>query len=393
MKYLAALPAANSPDGKYIALRPSSNDGNQYVFKVDHNISSTNQISGRYWFSEGNSSLTNGDMPFGIGLYGLRFQNLNIWDTHTFTPSLLNTFSGAWNRKFETSTNTDTPFNNPQDAGVNLPDTSTHPYPPSVSVTGRMSLSPRTAGTPLRLDNSYDFTDTLTWIKGKSTWKFGGGYDWIRFGPDTAAFDNGRFTFNGQYTKNALADFLVGRPSSMLFYREQENHRTHFLDFFAQNDYRVNNRLTLNLGLRYHYEEPTYQIDGNSATFIPGFQSTRFPNAPVGMAFAGDPGIPKGIFGKEYGNFTPRVGLGLGYLRGWQNQFPRRLRNVHAADAKRLFAVSEPESTIPYVVYADVGSVVFESISRNELSDSDWFPATQPHNTIRPPEKPPSCFR
>jgi len=95
----------------------------------------------------------------------------------------------------------------------------------------------------------------------------------------------------------------------MLFYREQENHRTHFLDFFAQNDYRVSNRLTLNLGLRYHYEEPTYQIDGNSATFIPGFQSTRFPNAPMGMAFAGDPGIPKGIFGKEYGNFTPRVGL------------------------------------------------------------------------------------
>lgn len=309
VKYLAALPEANAAAGRYTVLRPSKNDGNQYTLKIDHNLRQNNQISGRYWFSEGKSDSFNGDMPFGVGLYGLRFQNLNIWDTHTFTPNLLNTFSAAWNRKFETSTNADTPFKNPQDAGVNLADTSTHPYPPSVSVTGRMNLSPRTAGDPLRLDNSYDFTDTVTWVRGKSSWKFGGGFDWIRFGPDTAAFDNGRFTFNGQYSKNAMADFLLGRPSSLLLYREEENHRTYFLDFFAQNDYRVNNRLTLNLGVRYHYEEPTYQIASNSATFIPGFQSTRFPNAPLGMAYAGDPGIPRGVFSTDKNNLTPRVGF------------------------------------------------------------------------------------
>ena len=308
-KYLAAFPAPNRADGRFEILRPRAEDGDQYVSRVDYNLSSNNQIMGRYWFSEGALLGPTGDIPFGQGRYGLRFQNLNISDTHTFSPSLLNTFSFGWNRKFETSTNQDTPFASPQEAGVNLPTTLTTPYPPGVSITGRVTVSPRTAGVPLRLDNNFDFTDTFTWIKGRSTWKFGGSYMPIRFGPDFAAFDNGRFTFNGQFTGNALADFMLGKPSFMQMLVERENHRTYMLGFFAQNDYRVSQRLTLNLGVRYHYEEPTWQVDGYSSNFIPGRQSTRFPTAPLGMVYVGDEGIPRGIFNKDRNNFAPRVGL------------------------------------------------------------------------------------
>jgi hypothetical protein len=309
VKYLAMMANANAPGGSYTSLRPSFNDGTQFTVKVDHYLRANNQLSGRYWYSHGTSATPNGNLPFGQTNYSLRYQNLNVWDIHTFTPNLLNMASFAWNRKYEQETNANEPFRNPQDAGVNLPDTLTHPYPPGVTITGRVALTPGTAGDPLRQDATEDFADTLTWIRGKSTWKFGGSYDWIRFGPDQASFDDGRFTFNGQFSGNAMADFLLGRPSSLLLYNEQENHRTWWLDFFVQNDYRVSKRVTLNLGLRYHYEEPTYQVEGNSATFIPGFQSTRFPNAPVGMAFAGDPGIPRGIFYPRYRNFDPRIGI------------------------------------------------------------------------------------
>lgn len=308
-KYLATFPAANLPDGRFQILRPRAEDGEQFVGRADYNISSRNQLMGRYWFSEGSLIGPTGDIPFGSGLYGLRFQNLNVSDTHTFSPTLINTFSFSWNRKFETSTNQDTPFRSPQDAGVNLPTPLTDFYPPGVSITGRISIAPRTAGVPLRLDNNYEFSDVLTWIKGKSTWKVGGMYMPIRFGPNYAAFDNGRFTFNGQFSGNTLADFMIGRPSFMQMLIERENHRTYVLGFFAQNDYRVSERLTLNLGIRYHYEEPTYQADGYSANFLPGRQSTRFPNAPLGLVYYGDSGIPRGIFNNDKNNFAPRIGL------------------------------------------------------------------------------------
>lgn len=309
VKYLSIMAAANSAGGTYTSLNPSANDGNQFTMKIDHYLRSNNQVSGRYWYSRGTSNTPNGNLPFGQTDYSLRFQNLNIWDIHTFSPNLLNIFSFGWNRKYEVQKNINTPFQNPQDAGINLPDTLTHPYPSAVNITGRVNLATATAGEPLRQDATEDYTDTLTWVHGKSTWKFGGNYDRVRFGPDRASFDNGRFSFNGQYTGNAMTDFLLGRPNSLLLYDEQENHRTYWLGFFAQNDYRLSKRVTLNLGLRYHYEQPTYQVDGNSATFIPGFQSTRFPNAPAGMAFSGDTGIPKGIFNPRYRNFTPRVGV------------------------------------------------------------------------------------
>jgi len=309
VNYLSKVPLPNQSDGRYYVTRPNNEDGSMLVGRVDHYLTSKNQVAARYWRSYGQLVSPDGNVPWGQGFYSLHYQNLNISDTHTFSPNLINAFSMGWNRKFETGTNTNMPFNTPKDAGINLPDPQVTPYPSGVSVSGRLSLSPRIAGVPVRLDNTYDFSNALTWIKGRSTWKFGGEFHPIRFGPDWAQFDNGNFTFNGQYSGNALADFLLGRPSALQMLREHENHRTYILGFFVQNDVRVSSRLTLNLGVRYHYEEPTYQAEGLNANFIPGMQSKRFPNAPPGLVYTGDPGVPDGMFFPDKNNITPRVGL------------------------------------------------------------------------------------
>ena len=318
VNYLAAIPSPNQSDGRFVILRPSRNDGNQFSVRLDHNFSSNNRLSGRYWFSNGARESPLGDVtftknangPFGVGLNGLRLQNLNVTDTHAFGASLINVFTWAWNRKFEKSDNQDLPYQTPLEAGVNIPDPqAAKNFPPRVSVSGRFNVGPAIQGLPIRLDRTYDFNDTVTWIRGKSTWKFGGQWHPVRFGPGYASFDNGAFGFNGQYSGNAVADFLLGKPNLLSFYRERENQSNYFLGGFAQNDYRVTPRLTLNLGVRYYYEQPVYQVDGFEGNFIPGFRSQVIPNAPVGLAYYGDPGTTRGMIFPDKNNFQPRVGI------------------------------------------------------------------------------------
>jgi hypothetical protein len=309
VNYLSKLPEANQPDGSYVILQPVAQDGSMLMARLDQSLSSKNQLYARYFRSYGQLMSPNGDVPWGTGLYSLHWQNLDVTDTHVFSPTFLNSLSVGWYRKFETGANQNMPFSTAQEAGVNLPDPQFPPYPPNVSISGRLNLGSQIAGIPLRLDNTIDYTDTLTKISGRSTWKFGGEFHWIRFGPDIAEFDNGNFSFNGQYSGNAMADFLIGRPSYLQMLRETENYRTYILGLFVQNDFRLNSRITLNLGVRYHYELPSYQEDKEAGNFLPGMQSKRFPNAPPGLVYVGDPGVPSGIIEPDRNNFTPRVGL------------------------------------------------------------------------------------
>jgi hypothetical protein len=78
---------------------------------------------------------------------------------------------------------------------------------------------------------------------------------------------------------------------------------------WAQDDWGITPRLTLNLGVR--YELPLPFVDKNDAlnAFRPGQQSQRFPQAPAGLVYPGDPGIPRGTYETDKDNFAPRVGV------------------------------------------------------------------------------------
>jgi hypothetical protein len=79
--------------------------------------------------------------------------------------------------------------------------------------------------------------------------------------------------------------------------------------FFVQDDWRIHPRLTINLGLR--YELPLNWVHPANwwGTFRQGQQSRLIPNAPLGMLFPGDPGVPRGLFATDRNNFAPRIGF------------------------------------------------------------------------------------
>ncbi len=82
---------------------------------------------------------------------------------------------------------------------------------------------------------------------------------------------------------------------------------SHF--FFAQDEWKITPRLTLTPGLRYEFYQPATEANNRAVAFRNGYQSTLYPNAPVGLAFAGDPGIQGGFVNNDYNNFAPRLGV------------------------------------------------------------------------------------
>ena len=111
-------------------------------------------------------------------------------------------------------------------------------------------------------------------------------------------------------TRNALADFLIGIPSAMT----QDAPITALWNSwygaaFLQDDYRINGRMTLNLGLRWDVQTPGTDPLNRFSTYVPGQKSTARPSAPTGQLFYGDPGIERGVIKTAWNHLSPRVGF------------------------------------------------------------------------------------
>jgi hypothetical protein len=149
----------------------------------------------------------------------------------------------------------------------------------------------------------------LTWNRGKHALKFGWSLEQPSF-HGRPLFDNGDFTFSGQITGNALADFLIGRPVTFTSSAGREdNNTTFYWGAFAQDDIRVSSRLTLNLGVRYQYFTPMINRRDRTGTIHPGVKSTRFADAPVGLVYPGDNGLPRALYNGDRNDFAPRIGI------------------------------------------------------------------------------------
>lgn len=162
----------------------------------------------------------------------------------------------------------------------------------------------------LQVNQLFQVADTFTRISGPHTIKFGGEGHVEHVKQDVNLLANGQFLFSGSSTGSDFADFLLGIPS---LYSQQSTpqftEKTKYAGLFGQDSWRLRPNLTLNFGLRWEYIEPWSEEHDQISTLILGQQSLKFPGAPLGYVFPGDPGIPGTIAYTPWNDFSPRLGL------------------------------------------------------------------------------------
>jgi Carboxypeptidase regulatory-like domain len=171
----------------------------------------------------------------------------------------------------------------------------------------------------------YTWSDTLGYVAGAHSLKMGGHYQWQIKDQDAFGPTQGNFTFNGSFTGNAIADFLLGLPNSYseLDIQRTGRYRYHQIEAFFQDDWKVSPRLTVNWGVRWFAIPHIFERDNAVTTFVPERWSAS--RAPIvnpdgtivpgsgdilgnGIVQAGN-GIPKGMVKNYWNAFAPRFGF------------------------------------------------------------------------------------
>jgi Carboxypeptidase regulatory-like domain/TonB dependent receptor len=324
---LYPLPNAAGPNGVlnlYNGSQVLQDSNNQFGVRTDYYVSSRDTLNFRYMFLDGSS--VNPLPPDGAGVPDFpvgedhRIQNFVAQWTHSFSASLVDiaNFSFLRNKFLYGEHLNGTP---PSALGFEYqPTLGVATGPPFIQFSGGgyASIGDPITGPRNTYENAFAVSNSLTWIRGRHEFKFGAAYRRDQINVVNGIASNGFFVFIPFPVNNAFASFLVGQP--LLFLQGGGDQpdgtgdisrglRGNDLGFYAQDTYKMSPRLTVNVGLRYQLTFPYTDIRNRQNLFEPGVQSKVMPDAPVGLLYPGDPGVPAGLIPTEGTAFAPRVGL------------------------------------------------------------------------------------
>ena len=309
--FLNYIPLPNGANGQltFQGANVVQND-DQYLIKINWN-QSKNSVSGSWFWtrfneppdvSAGKKNLIASD---GNG-NEVTVKNLALNDTFTLSPKVLFNTWYSWSSQTGGSLS-GAPFGFPS-AGIQV----AAPNPPEITmnVNGFFSVATNHQGTFNRGD--YSLREDVTLERGRHDIHFGG--EALHISNDLINTYNmsGNFTFGGTLSGSNLSDFLLGTASNFVQGGgEYKNLNGVLWSLYMQDNFRVNPNLMLEVGLRWDPYFPYTEQRGRVVCYLPGAgtPSARFPNAPPGMLFGGDPGCPKGGSENDAMNLAPRLGF------------------------------------------------------------------------------------
>ncbi len=322
---LAYYPLPNMPAGSrnnYYASLPLTNDVDLGIIKIDHRFSDRDSIYGRYAINNTNN-FSSGSIPQAGGTRnseGSHGATIN-W-THLISSSSLNVFAVSYNRFIQDAfgQNNGTPIA----AQAGIKGVSANPlhvgFPESIGFsTGTGFVTVGEMSTRVRRMNTYQLQDSMTMARGAHTIKFGGEARRVQANVLQTSALQGSFTFNGMYTGNGFAEYLLGAPSSTLtslnagiIYPRRQSYA-----LFAQDDWKATPNLTVNMGMRWELNMPVKDARGQLSAFDHSTGTLVFPsNANLGTFYTDvRPDIKvrkldsETMYDPAYASFGPRLGF------------------------------------------------------------------------------------
>ncbi|MCH7750468.1 MAG: TonB-dependent receptor, partial [Acidobacteria bacterium] len=335
------LPNGESRFQNLTSVEPQDKAAHQFSVRVDHRLSDTDQLFVRF------SSFDADEIqPFGTSVqqealvpgFGRTLdttaRNLGVSHTRTFGTSMLNELRVGYMSVDggQASLNAGVDFagqvglqgvsRNPRDVGF-----------PQISTAGLYS----TMGDPTtfvsRHNEQFEVYDNFLIDRGDHRLKFGGYLFHLKFRPRNADTARGAFTYTGQWTGNALADFLLGFPTSARsgVGGGDEDARTTWLHLYAQDDWRARDNLTFNYGLRYELNSHMKDVDNRLSSIdlsVPGGRyviasddagnispdaEALLPLIPIPWVTSSEIGWERSLLRPSKKRFAPRVGFALSF--------------------------------------------------------------------------------
>jgi hypothetical protein len=305
----------SSGGGKYLTVYVTPTNSDEYLGKYDENIGNQDHVAVTYFFINTASTPSGGGNINWTGNQSKSVQtNANISDVHTFSPNTANqawlTFTRAMGGRVlipvtgpgnQTLASFGSNFLIQGPAGL-----------PYLNIGAGFNTGNPNAG-PVTGSDNYELRDVFSMTKGKHNLSLGGEFalDKTMFEANLNNYGDVSFATSAPTsTGNAIADFITGQTSA---FEQDTTYTTHLSTWhyavFAQDNYRITPRFTVNLGLRWDIDTPPVDAHNRTASFVPNQQSTITPAAPLGQLFPGDKGVGRGIISTSFTHVSPRLGF------------------------------------------------------------------------------------
>jgi len=289
----------------------ASVDGKQFDVKLDARLTDKDNVSGRYSFGNFDNKTNRWTLPV-IPVTGAQFsrpQNVALNWTRTISPAVINEARVGFNRAvFITDNAFDWAGIGNGNQKLGIPGGQAAPGVSQISLGSGLTMIGAAGTNEVNAPNTFHYGDNLTWLHARHSLKMGGQLQHYQQNRYYAGNNGvlGIFDYGTQYTGVGFADFLLDQLSRKALggvsgtNKGTWGHRQNRIGIFFQDDYKVRSNLLVNLGMRWEYTSPVYEVKDRQSNFE--LYSGR-------QLFAGKDGNSRALYEPFRKGFEPRVGF------------------------------------------------------------------------------------